>query len=129
MQLFRYGVIGLASNLAGYIIYLVITYLGTTPKTAMSILYITGALFGFWGNRAVTFAHDGNLYTAGIRYLIAHTLGYFINLGILIVMVDRLEYPHQWIQGLAIFVVAAFLFLAFKFFVFKRPPFLNSGSE
>ena len=129
MQLFRYGVIGLASNVAGYIIYLVITYFGTTPKTAMTILYISGALFGFWGNRKVTFAHDGNIFTAGIRYFIAHTLGYFINFGILVVMVDRLGYPHQWIQGLTIFIVAAFLFLAFKFFVFKRPIFLNTGSE
>jgi putative flippase GtrA len=119
-QLLRYGLIGLASNLAGYMVYLLITYLGATPKISMSLLYGVGAAVGFWGNRRVTFAHCGNPLGAGLRYAIAHGIGYFINLAILVVMVDRLGYTHQWVQAIAIFVVAIFLFLAFKFFVFGK---------
>jgi len=55
---------------------------------------------------------------AGVRYVIAHCIGYLLNLSILIVFVDKLGYAHQWVQAIAIFVVAAFLFLAFKVFVF-----------
>lgn len=55
---------------------------------------------------------------AGVRYVIAHCIGYLLNLSILIVFVDELGYAHQWVQAIAIFVVAAFLFLAFKVFVF-----------
>jgi putative flippase GtrA len=125
-QLFRYGLIGIASNLAGYMIYLLITYLGATPKISMSLLYGVGAVVGFWGNRKITFAHHGSRLGAGVRYTIAHGIGYFINLAILVMMVDRLGYAHQWVQAIAIFIVAAFLFLAFKFFVFGTSDFLDA---
>lgn len=55
---------------------------------------------------------------AGGRYIIAHCFGYLINLVILIIFVDELGFVHQWVQAIAIVIVAAFLFLAFKFFVF-----------
>lgn len=57
---------------------------------------------------------------AGVRYVIAHCIGYLINLSILILMVDKFGYPHQWVQAAAIFIVAGFLFLMFKFFVFTE---------
>jgi uncharacterized membrane protein (GlpM family) len=50
-----------------------------------------------------------------------HASGYLCNLAILRVFVDRLGYPHQIVQAVAIFVVAAYLFLAFKMFVFVTP--------
>lgn len=117
-QLFRYAFVGIASNLAGYLGYLLITYLGVSPKIAMSVLYVVGASIGFWGNRKLTFAYEGSVLGAGVRYFIAHFFGYLINLSILFVMVDKLGYAHQLVQAVAIFVVAAFLFIAFKFFVF-----------
>ncbi len=120
IQLFRYGLVGLASNLVGYLVYLLLTHFGATPKITMSILYVVGATIGFWGNRKLTFAHTGNLMGAGVRYVIAHCFGYLINLSILMLMVDKLGYPHQWVQAAAIFVVAGFLFLVFKFFVFAH---------
>jgi putative flippase GtrA len=129
IQLFRYGLVGIASNSVGYMVYLSITHLGATPKMTMSILYGVGAAVGFWGNRKLTFAHKGSLLGAGVRFIIAHCFGYFINLAILIVMVDKLGYAHQWVQAIAIFVVAAFLFLSFKFFVFRKSNFSDMGSE
>jgi putative flippase GtrA len=120
IQLFRYGLVGLASNLAGYLVYLLLTYFGATPKITMSILYIVGATIGFWGNRKLTFAHKGALMGAGVRYVIAHCFGYLINLSILLLMVDKLGYSHQLVQAAAVFIVAGFLFFAFKFFVFTE---------
>lgn len=119
VQLFKYAVVGVASNLAGYLFYLLVTYLGAPPKLTMTLLYGVGATIGFFGNRKLTFAHEGSLLGAGVRYIIAHCFGYLINLTLLLVLVDKLGYPHQWVQAMAIFVVAPFLFLAFKFFVFR----------
>ena len=48
--------------------------------------------------------------------------GYLMNLAILFVFVDKMGFAHQWVQAVAIFVVAGYLFLAFKFFVFAAPP-------
>ena len=87
----------------------------------MTILYCVGATIGFIGNRKLTFSHQGNVLGSGLRYLIAHSTGYLINLAILIVFVDQYGYSHQWVQAIAIVVVAGFLFLAFRFFVFTRP--------
>lgn len=126
-QLFRYAIVGIANNVAGYMVYLLITYLGATPKISMTLLYTVGASIGFWGNRKLTFAHEGSVLGAGVRYLIAHCFGYCINLAILLIGVDQLGYAHQLVQAIAIFVVAAFLFITFKFFVFPDMNISNKG--
>lgn len=117
-QLFRYALVGLLSNVAGYLAYLAFTHLGGTPKVTMTLLYGVGAAVGFFGNRNLTFEHQGSIIGAGVRYVLAHCIGYFLNLNILIVFVDKLGYAHQWVQAIAVLIVAAFLFLAFKIFVF-----------
>lgn len=119
-QLIRYGLVGIASNLLGYLVYLLITYWGVEPKKTMTLLYVIGASIGFVGNRQWAFAHKGALLSSGVRYFIAHFFGYMINLLILLMFVDRLGYSHQWVQAVAIAIVAGFLFLAFKYFVFPK---------
>ena len=120
-QLIRYGLIGIAINLLGYLVYLLLTFLGLTPKLTMTLLYCIGALAGYWGNRNLTFRHRGRVLGTGMRYLVAHGLGYLLNLLILIVFVDQLGFAHQYVQAIAILAVAGYLFIAFKFFVFVRP--------
>lgn len=118
-QLLRYAFVGVASNLAGYLVYLLITQLGLGPKITMSALYVVGAAVGFWGNRSLTFAHQRGGVAVGVRYLLAHGCGYLINLGLLHLLVDRWGWAHQIAQGLAIFIVAGFLFVSFRWFVFS----------
>lgn len=119
-QLIRYGLVGVVSNLAIYFVYLLITYLGVEPKKAMTFVYIFGASIGFIGNRKWTFAHRGNSSSAALRYVLAHLFGYLLNLLILVTFVDLLGYTHQWIQAAAIIIVAGFLFIEFKYFVFRE---------
>lgn len=119
-QLFRYGLVGVMTNLALYFFYLFITYLGIEPKKAMTISYIVGAFLGFIGHRKWTFMHKGALLGSGARYIIAHLFGYLINFLILLTFVDKLGYPHQWVQAAAIIVVAGFLFVTFRYFVFPK---------
>ena len=118
-QLFSYGMIGIAVNLAAYLSYLFVTYLGGTPKLTMSVLYVVTAFVSFLGNKKLTFAHRGGLLGSGLRFSIAHFFGYLINLGLLFVLVDKYGYPHQAVQICAIIIVAIFLFLTFKLFVFR----------
>lgn len=120
LQLIRYGLVGLASNGAMYFIYLLITYLGMEAKTAMTLVYIVGAFIGFAGNRKWTFAHRGAYSSAALRYVLAHLCGYLLNFMILYIFVDRLGYAHQWVQAAAIIIVAGFLFIIFKYFVFNE---------
>lgn len=117
-QFFRYGVVGILSNLCGYLIYLLLTWFGIDPKMAMSFLYGVGATVGFFGNRRWSFQYQGAVLPNFMRYAGAHVLGYGLNFLMLSFFVDKLLYPHQLVQAIAIFVVAGFLFIMFKYFVF-----------
>lgn len=121
-QLTRYAVIGIVSNLAGYFAYLLLTLFSVGPKLGMKLVYVIAASVGYFGNRQWTFAHRGKIPTTLIKYGMAHCCGYLINFIILYVFVDRMSYPHQAVQAVAIIVVAGFLFLLFKNVVFLAPP-------
>lgn len=124
-QLVRYGLVGVASNLAGYLVYLSLTAFVLPPKLTMTLLYATGALISFFGNRRFTFRYQGSLFKASVAYAGVHFFGWALNYALLYIFSDRLGYPHQLVQAIAIFVVAAYLFVAMRHFVF--PP--NSAAR
>jgi putative flippase GtrA len=113
-----YALVGVLSNLAGYFVYLLLTWFRLDPKIAMTIVYITGAAVGYLGNKRWTFDSKRADIASVAKYTIAHLAGYSLNFGILYLFVDRLGYEHQWVQAVAILVVALFLFTVFKTMVF-----------
>jgi len=117
-QLIRYGIVGVANNLVGYLVYLLFTWLWLDPKVAITLLYPVAALTAYFGHSKYSFLHKGRHSDAMPRYVIAHIIAYLTNLIILYVFVDKLSFPHQFIQFLAMFVVAGVLFLQFKYYVF-----------
>lgn len=120
-QMLRYILVGIVSNLAGYAAYLLFTLFGAAPKITMSFLYLVGATVGFFGNSKLTYAWEGSLFGASIRYAAAHAVGYALDFAMLSYFVDRLGYPHQIVQFVAVALVAVYLFVAFKHFVFPQP--------
>jgi len=119
-QLFSYALIGILTNVLGYAFYLLLTYLWDAPKITMTALYFVGASIGFFANRRYTFRHDGHIGVTGVRYLLAQVAGYLLNLVLLLLFVDWLGFPHQIVQAIAIIVVANFLFVMSRFFVFAQ---------
>ena len=120
-QLILFGVVGVVTNVIGYLLYLLVTSAGLTPKLTMSFLYVVGSVLGFVGNRHLTFQRSGETFSAGIRYAIAYFLGYLINVAILIIFVDHLEFDHRIVQGIAILIIAVLLFVLLRTFVFPSP--------
>ena len=120
LQLIRYGVVGLFSNLAGYLVYLLITWLGVDPKITVTFLYPLGAAIAYYGHARYSFSYRGRHLNGFVRYVITHVFGYLLNVGSLYLFVDILGHPHQLVQLVNIFAVAGFLFLAFKFFAFPK---------
>ena len=118
-QLIKYLIIGGTSNAIGYATYLALTHFGLPAKIAMTLLYLTAATLSFWGNKKITFSYEGAISGAGTRFVIAHSIGYLINLAIIILLVDRLGYDHRIVQATAIVTVAIYLFIAMKLFVFR----------
>jgi putative flippase GtrA len=118
-ELIRFGVVGVAHNLLGYLVYLLITWLGTDPKVAVAILYPVGTAISFFANRHWTFNHQGEVTSSMARFVSMHVTGYALNLIIIYVGVDVLLFPHQLVQLFAMGFLAVLFFLLSKFFVFK----------
>ncbi len=123
----RYGIVGVASNMVGYILYLVLTAAGVEHKLAMTLMYMVGVVQTFLFNKRWSFGHDGSHRYALLRYAVSYGLGYVVQLTALYFCVDRLGWPHQAVQGVMVFVVAALLFVLQKFWVFRAP--LTSGQK
>ena len=128
-QLVRYGIVGVTSNAFGYLLYFGLTYLGMGPKLAMSLLYGVGVLQTFMFNKRWSFRFDGAATPALVRYATVYVLGYVINFFALILLVDRMMLPHQWVMGVLVLFMALFFFVAQKFWIFRQTsaPGLGSG--
>ena len=118
-QLVRFGVVGVLHNVFFYLLYLLVTWLGTDPMLAVAMLYPLATLVSYFMNRHWTFAHRGQMRQSMSRYIAMHVLGYLLNLGIIAIGVDYLNLTHQYVQLFAIVFLAALFFLLSKFFIFK----------
>lgn len=117
-QLVRYGIVGMLNNLLGYLIYLLVTWFWLDPKVAVTFLYPIGALTAYFGHARYSFSYSGRTSHGVLRYVIAHLLGYSVNVLMLYVFSDMLKLPHQIVQAAAIVGVAGILYLLFRYFVF-----------
>jgi putative flippase GtrA len=118
-QLLRYGVVGVASNLLLYVGYLGLGALGFGVKTAMTLVYAVGVTLTFVFNRKWSFGSKDALKSTFIKYVAAYAIGYGVNWLALFVLVDGLHFPHQIVQIVMIFCVAAMLFVLLKWWVFR----------
>ena len=119
-QFIYYLLVGLGSNFVAFCVYLLITSLGSGPKVAMTLVYVVGVVIGFLGNLKWTFKYTVNNANMIIRFLITHLVGYFLNFLLLFIFVDKFGYDHKKVQASAIVLVACFVFLLMKNFVFTK---------
>lgn len=115
---YKYALVGLVSNGFGFVLYLLLTELYLDHKSAMTLLYLIGATISFWGNKLYAFKSEQNWGASVIKFVAAHAVGYALNYSLLALFSDHYGYPHQLVQAVAIFVVAAVLFVLFRYFVF-----------
>ena len=121
-QLVRFAAVGIVSNAALFLLYLVLTSSGLSPTSSMSLAYVVGVAQTFALNRTWTFSHSGSCVAPLARYAATYGIGYLVNLCLLRLFVDELAWPHQWVQGAAILLVAAIVFALQKHWVFRSAP-------
>ncbi len=126
-QLIRYGIVGVASNASIYVLYLVLTGIGMGPKLAMSLLYMVGVLQTFVFNKAWTFRYVGQGRAAFWRHVILYAAGYGLNFVLLTMLVDTLNWPHQWVMAGLVVLMAVFFFVGQKFWVFRQSSVMTAG--
>ena len=120
-QLVRYGVTGVGLNVFSYGLYLLATHLTISPTTVILILYPLTVLLGFIAHKKVSFQYKGGQTNVPLlsKYIFAYAVGYVLNLVLLEIGHYQLGYAHELVQGCCVFILAAFLFVMQKFFVFR----------
>ena len=120
-QLFRFAVVGVATNGGGFLLYYLFTRAGASPVVAISILYPLQIALSFVLNRRWSFAARDRWVVPAVKYLLAYAVCYGVNAAALAVFVDKLGAPHLAVQAIAIPVIAVLLFLAQRYWVFGTP--------
>lgn len=119
-QVLRFGVVGVLTNFAGWLIYVAVTWAWLEPKIAITVLYPIGAFLNYLGHARYSFAYRGSKVSGLARYIAAQGFAYALNITILVIFSDRLGFPHQLVQAGAIVAVAGTLFVLYRFFVFPE---------
>ena len=127
LQMLRFGIVGVASNLALYLLYLLLTNFGMGHKLAMTGIYAVGVAQTFLINKIWTFRHVGLEVQSFGRYLTLYAACYLLNLVSLLIFVDMMGMKHQIIQCVMIILIAAITFTVQKFWVFKESTTQNRG--
>jgi putative flippase GtrA len=117
-SLVRFAAVGVASNVALYLAYIGVTYVGVGPKVAMTICFAAGILMTFALNRNWSFRSERPASGAFLRYSITYLAGYLLNLAGLLAFVDWWGFPHEYVQACLIAVVAALMFAVQRTWVF-----------
>ncbi len=120
IQAMKYILIGIYSNIFLYCIYIFLTKIGAGHKLAMTFLYLIGMLQTYFLNKYWTFENRNRILKNLWRYILAYGAIYIINLIMLFYFVDVVNLNHVVVQGALIIILAIFLFLLQKYWVFCK---------
>jgi len=98
-------------------------------KLAMTLLFAVGILQTFFFNKRWTFKHRGYLQQTFVKCVAAYAIAYLLNLLALLFFVDKMGYPHQLVQGVAVLALALMLFIALRVWVFGNTSVIAVGKD
>lgn len=116
----RFGIVGLASNVVLYLLYLLFTSVGCGHKTAMTILFVMGIVQTFIVNKRWTFNYQGFEKSIFAKYVMIYVGAYLTNFFGLMLFVDYLSFPHMIVQGIIVLTGAVLLFMLQRYWVFRK---------
>lgn len=124
-----YAAIGLCINSTAIGVYLLLVAIGLMPELVSFLLYISGASLSYLGNRTLTFNSTVAHTTAFPRFLMAHSLGLAVQLSLLSFLHRTAGLSHQLSQVITVSLIALYLYIAFKHYVYPRSNIPSEGSS
>lgn len=118
-QIMRYGLAGVAINLALYILYLVLTAIGLAPLLASTLVFVLGVPISLKVHGQFTFRAGPVGRGRALAFAGFYGVGYLVQIGMLAGLHHGLGLAHQLAQAVAIVTVAATLFVLQKTLVFR----------
>lgn len=114
----RYLLVGGSVNGLNYIAYLLITWLGVSPRIAVTVLLPLSLLAAFQGHARLTFPSGRRDAGAARRYVVTTLVGYLLNILLLTVLVEGLGILHQLAQFIALATIVPIMFVTLRSRVF-----------
>ncbi|MBU3684532.1 MAG: GtrA family protein [Phycisphaerales bacterium] len=118
-QAWRFFAVGIASNAAAYVAFLLLSKYLLGPKSAMTACFILAFCASFLLNRSWTFSDSGAISRPLFRYLILYLAGYLLNLTALWWLVDQVGWNPAWVQLALVVVIAGLTFIGQRLWVFR----------
>ena len=101
-----------------YLGYLGATALSVSPVWAISLIYPVAVGLSYFLNRRFTFNSSRRHRESTWRFLVAHTAGYLLNVGLLWVVTRFTLIDHKVAEAVVLVTVGMFLFVVLRVFVF-----------
>lgn len=112
----RFLLVGVLNTIFGYAIYLVGILLGASPRVALAVATIIGAVFNYFSTGSIVFANSGARKMP--LFLAAYLVIYLGNLTALQALIAA-GLSAGLAQGLLLPLVAISSFIMFKFIIFR----------
>jgi putative flippase GtrA len=116
----RYLLTGSGMSAAIYLGYLGATSLHFSPVLAISLIYPLAVGSSYFLNRRFTFRSARRHRESTWRFILAHTAGYLLNVGLLWVFTQFTLIDHKVAEALVLVTVGMFLFVVLRVFVFPN---------
>lgn len=115
----RYLIVGGSTNLALLILYACLTFLGMPELVASSFGYAAGIAVTYTFNKGWSFRDQSTHRIAFIKYIVAYSSGYLVQISVLYGATFQAGLPHIIAQMLGMIAAALSIFTLLKLFVFR----------
>ncbi len=115
----RFVVIGLATNVVAFCLFLILVLIGVSPKRTLTLLYWTSVVLVFFINRAYVFGHKGNIFHAFKKHICVYIFGYGLSISMLAFWLDYLELNYVIAMIMTSIVMPVYFYTMQKHLVFR----------
>lgn len=120
-QAFRFSFVGVINTAITLGIIFILTKLFNFHYVAANIVgYVVGLINSFLLNRKWTFRSSGSYGRQGFRFLQVFAICYMFQLGLLILLKEKMYIDADYSQAIAMIFYTGVNFLLSKFYTFKR---------
>lgn len=109
-QTIRFGIVGVINTVVGYGVYFLMLRLKVVYVIALLISHIVGVTNSYFWNKYFTFKSHRKSLKELVRFLSVYAVTFVVNLGILMVMVEKVKMGKEIAQVVALFIVTAISF-------------------
>ncbi len=120
-SLYRYGLVGIGSNLVVYCVFVVLIWGAVPPVWAAAICYVFGLGISYLANRRWSFESTAGHRSDLVRFLLAYGVGFVATLGFIFVLTQFLR--PEVAQFLNIGLTAAVIYSCLRLFGFGKAKF------